>query len=148
MAKGRSPSQVVEYGVKQPSRVTDTYDELWCVLDVDQFSDLHKAAALARKSSIPTKLVVSNPCFELWLLLHFCDHRKPVDRYADVKPLLSRHVPDYEKNALRFSAHWPLIGDAVGRAQKLDPTGTDTAANPSTNMWLLVEAVGWRRYAD
>lgn len=91
---------------------------------------------------------MSNPCFELWLLLHFRDHRSRIERYADVKPLLCKHIPDYEKNTPRFSTFWPLIGDAVDRARKLDPVGTDAAANPSTNMWLLVEAVGWSGGAD
>jgi hypothetical protein len=119
------------------------YDELWCVVDVDQFSDLEKAAALARKGRIRTTLIVSNPCFELWLLLHFCNHNSRLDRYADVKPLLCKHMPDYEKNTLQFAAYWPHIDKAVGRAKKLDPAGTLFTADPSTNMWQLVEAIGW-----
>jgi len=140
-AIGRSPSQVVEYGVKQVRRAADTYDELWCVVDVDQFSDLPKAAALTRKSPVPTTVIVSNPCFELWLLLHFADQRNPLACYADVKPLLCKHVPDYEKNTLLFATYWPRIGGAVDRAKRLEPDGTDHRVNPSTNMWRLVEAM-------
>ena len=41
--------------------------------------------------------------------------------------------------------YWPRLGEAVGRAKKLDPAGTVFTANPSTNMWQLVEAIGWGR---
>jgi hypothetical protein len=47
------------------------YDEVWCVFDVDQHPRLDDALAMAARSSI--ELAVSNPCFELWLLLHFAE---------------------------------------------------------------------------
>ncbi|MFD5556841.1 RloB family protein [Streptomyces sp. NPDC127068] len=50
------------------------YDEVWCVVDVEaprQHPSLDEALALARQSRI--KVALTNPCFELWLLLHFAD---------------------------------------------------------------------------
>ncbi|MFE3825824.1 RloB family protein [Streptomyces sp. NPDC059092] len=47
------------------------YDEVWCVVDVEapkQHSSLDEALALARESGI--KVALTNPCFELWILLH------------------------------------------------------------------------------
>lgn len=51
------------------------YDQAWCVMDVDQHPRLDEARVLAAKHGI--KLAISNPCFELWLLLHFADHSAP-----------------------------------------------------------------------
>ncbi|MFL6120029.1 RloB family protein [Actinophytocola sp.] len=52
----------------------DEVDECWCVFDVEwpkNHPNLKRAIALANDHGI--HLVVSNPCFELWLLLHFTD---------------------------------------------------------------------------
>ncbi|MGV9311724.1 RloB family protein [Streptomyces sp. NPDC003691] len=50
------------------------YDEVWCVVDVEAprpHPSFDEAVSLARKADV--KLAVSNPCFELWLLLHLKD---------------------------------------------------------------------------
>ena len=44
------------------------FDEAWCVFDVDNHS-LDEAKQQAKVNKI--RLAVSNPNFELWLLLHF-----------------------------------------------------------------------------
>src|SRR6185295_17099142 len=46
-------------------------DEIWCVFDVDEHGRLADARQQARDNGI--ELAVSNPCFELWALLHFQD---------------------------------------------------------------------------
>jgi sugar phosphate isomerase/epimerase len=52
----------------------DEVDECWCVFDVEwprNHPGLREASELARAHGIG--LAVSNPCFELWLILHFED---------------------------------------------------------------------------
>jgi hypothetical protein len=46
-----------------------------------------------------------------------------------------------QKNTLQFASYSQLLGDAVVRAKKLEPDGTNYRVNPSTNMWRLVEAM-------
>ena len=53
---------------RRPNR---DFDELWCVFDVDQHEGLAEAISDARNNSI--NVAVSNPCFELWLVLHLRD---------------------------------------------------------------------------
>jgi len=48
------------------------YDSVWCVFDIDEHPHVPEARQMARDSGI--YLAVSNPCFELWLLLHFRDN--------------------------------------------------------------------------
>lgn len=142
--KGRSPSQVVTHGIKVATAINDSYDQLWCVVDVDNFDDLAIAAQRAADSPIPTSLVVSNPCFELWPLLHFTDHRGHIESPAHAMKLLGKHVAGYDKKILDFAkVYAPGIGNAVERAKRLEPTGDATEVNPSTNMWRLVRAMGW-----
>src|SRR5271156_3507691 len=45
------------------------FDVVWCVFDVDEHPYLAEAQQQARVNGI--KVAVSNPCFELWALLHF-----------------------------------------------------------------------------
>ena len=50
-------------------------DEFWCVFDVEwpiNHPYLEEAIDRARRDGI--QIAVSNPCFELWLILHFRDH--------------------------------------------------------------------------
>lgn len=49
-------------------------DEFWCVFDVEwprNHPGLGEALQQARENDI--RLAVTNPCFELWLILHFKD---------------------------------------------------------------------------
>ena len=48
------------------------YDEVWCVFDVDE----HPHVVSAREGALAAglRIAMSNPCFELWLLLHFADN--------------------------------------------------------------------------
>lgn len=145
--KGRSPSQVVSHGIKVATTINDSYDQLWCVVDVDDFDDLDVAARKVARSPIPTVLVVSNPCFELWPLLHFVDHRSHIDSPAHALRLLCKHIAGYDKKILDFARVYASgIGDAIERAKSLEPTGEATDVNPSTNVWRLVLAMGWEQH--
>lgn len=140
--KALSPGQVVDYGIKRATAADDSYDQLWCVVDVDGFKDLDAAAHKVANSPIPAVLVVSDPCFELWLLLHFTDHRGHIADAAHAKQLLRKHVPGYDKCRIEFAKTYAArIDVAVKNAQALDPTGEAAHLNPSTNVWRLVAAM-------
>lgn len=66
-AKGCAPKDLVAYARAIAPVGGDEFDQVWCVVDSDDF-DLEAAAALA--AELDVRLAVSNPCFELWLLLH------------------------------------------------------------------------------
>lgn len=75
--QGSDPKTVVETAVclkKDADRAARkdpfaAYEEVWCVIDVDQHPRLGDALQQARDNGICVAL--SNPCIELWLLLHF-----------------------------------------------------------------------------
>ncbi len=54
------------------------HDEIWCVFDVDEHPNMPEAAQLARQHGI--NLAVSNPCLELWFILHFENCSTYIDR--------------------------------------------------------------------
>ena len=53
-------------------------DEYWCVIDVDQHANLVPAVEKAIANGI--SVAVSNPCVDLWFILHFQDQTAEIDR--------------------------------------------------------------------
>ncbi|MER5687663.1 RloB family protein [Streptomyces sp. NPDC002205] len=133
-----SPSQVVRYAADRWGGSGGEFDQVWCVVDVDDFEDLDRAQTLARRKDI--ELAVSNPCFELWLLLHHTDHRGWLAGYRALKPLLEKHAEVRPDKSVDFVRDYG--GDrwerAVARARELAPEHTEHENNPSTRMWRLV----------
>ncbi|NNC30642.1 RloB family protein [Longimicrobium terrae] len=116
------------------------YDQAWCVVDVDEHPRLDEARALAARSRI--ELAVSNPCFELWLLLHFADQTGHLSCSAAVTAL-RRHLSGYDKH-LRFGDLANGYEDAVRRARALDKNQEKHGAaggNPSTGVHGLMECI-------
>lgn len=135
--KGIDPAGVVRHAVRLRNQVG--YDEVWCVVDVDQF-DLESAMALAKHEAV--HLAVSNPCFEYWLLLHFEACTAPLSCYDEVAKRLAKHHPDYCKSALNFGDFADRVDDAVKRAKRRCPEpGTELQRNPATGVWRLVEVI-------
>jgi hypothetical protein len=135
-----SPRQIVEYARKRWDRDRDRFDEVWCVLDVDDYrDDIDRAVRLASRARI--SLAISNPCFEFWLLLHFTDHKAWLKDAAGAAAKLCRHVPSYDKTKLDFDSFAPGIQDAIDRARAITDAGRDHRHNPTTTMWRLATAM-------
>lgn len=116
---------------------SDNFDQVWCVVDVDEFDIVRAVAAVRSEPKI--RLAVSNTCFELWLLLHFQDHTAFLTTCDKAAKLLRRHVPGYEKSVM-FRTYSPGLSDAIERARKLGGIDGDHP-NPSTGVWRLVELI-------
>jgi hypothetical protein len=85
---GGVPKTVVERAVQLRNRAEQEakrrgdeylrYDYVWCVFDVDEHPFVPEAKQQAHDNRID--LAVSNPCFELWFLLHFQDQTAHIER--------------------------------------------------------------------
>ncbi len=120
-------------------------DEFWCVFDVEwprNHPALNEAITLARDHDI--KLAVSNPCFELWLALHFQDHRSFLDN-DDARRLRRTHDKQLDKG-LDGALYMPRKAAAGTRAAALERSHRRNGTcfphdNPSSGMHLLLTAV-------
>lgn len=123
------------------------YDEVWCVFDIDDHPLVPDAMQQARDNRI--ELAVSNPCFELWALLHFQDHQAHIER-ARLRDICREHMPNYDK-VLPFSVLSRTVEDAIRRAEELDRIqdhrGTP-GGNPSTGIYRLVRSIRGNRRID
>lgn len=85
------------------------------------------------------EMLLSNPCFELWLLLHAKDQKTSIDTDAVIKELM-KCAPmwkNYSKSAFTDTQKSFLNNNtdvAVARAKKLDEF-----QNPSTGIYKLIE---------
>ena len=55
-----------------------TRDSVWAMFDRDIHKRFDEARDLARGNGI--RLAISNPCFELWGILHYQDQNAPLGR--------------------------------------------------------------------
>ena len=127
---------------RRPRRADPDFDEIWCVFDTDQHPNLAQAINEAGQSGI--EVAVSNPCFELWFVLHVQDQTGHIDRH-DVQRL-SNELRLSEGKKIRDTARNTLVEafeTAKQRAQALDErhagNGSPPRENPSTDVWRLVD---------
>ena len=120
-------------------------DQVWCLFDVEwprNYPDLPEARARAEASDV--RLAISNPCFELWLALHFEDHTAWLDNDAAGK--LRRKHDKSSGKGLDGSRYMPRRADAARRARALTAKHAGDGRefpkdNPSSGMYLLLEAI-------
>lgn len=99
--------------------------------------DLDVATMLDRLQKVPdATLLCSNPCFELWLLLHYADQQAELTSEKCVSRLSSM-VRQYNKGTILPDTQQHLLEHshtAVERAKRLQ-----AYTNPSTTVYLLIE---------
>lgn len=116
------------------------WNEVWGVVDVDEHPNLDQARIMARDNSI--ELAISNPCFELWALLHFQEQHAHIERHK-ARAALQQHLPGYDK-AIDFPKVHPGYTDAIRRARGLDGEAArhgEPGRNPTTGVYRLTEAI-------
>lgn len=116
------------------------YDEVWCVFDIDSHPNITDAVQMARDNGI--LLAISNPCFELWLVLHFRESPGARHRH-DVQRMLRDYLPGYDKG-VDFADLQAGYEAAVERAAHLDRDADDMAEagrNPTTGVYRLTESI-------
>lgn len=84
-------------------------------------------------------LILSNPCVEVWFILHIKDYRKPNDSCRIVDELRSAHPiwASYMKGRFTSDQIKCLNENrdiAIERVKRMDPSG-----NPASNMYILLE---------
>ncbi|HET9079051.1 MAG TPA: RloB domain-containing protein [Trebonia sp.] len=145
---GSVPQALVATAIEARRKATDEeaeIDEFWCVFDVEwprNHQGLKEALHQARVNGI--KLAVSNPCFELWLILHFQGHGSWLDNTQARR--LRRQLDGSAGKGLEAAKYMPLIADAARRSAALEQRHQQAGAafpqdNPSSGMHRLIAAV-------
>ena len=116
------------------------YDSVWCIFDVDDHPAVGEASEMARDNGI--RLAISNPCIELWLLLHFSEN--PGMQHRDtITERLKGHVPEYDKH-VDYATYAAGYSQAVTRARRMDQDAREAQEphrNPTTGVYELTELI-------
>lgn len=145
-AKGQSsPQAVLERMKKEFDRTSfKKGDEAWLVVDKDNWDDaqLSELHLWTKKRGIVKRgLAVSNPRFELWLLLYFEDVAHPCPGH-ECTNRLKQHLTGYDKHLDCTVFPHKSVESAIARAKKLDqPVAQDWPHRTGTTVYRLVEAL-------
>ena len=142
----RLPLSVVEYAEAR-AREQGGYDTIFCVFDRDSHESFGRArdkirglAARARHA-LNIHAIVSVPCFELWVLLHFEQTDRPWPTCTDVIARIRRdHLQGYQKaDGAVLKTLVERLGTALVNARWLSSRPGIADENPSTTVHTLVD---------
>lgn len=145
---GGSPARIVkmaEAEYEAGKRVRIPFDKVYCVFDKNSHADYGRALAqIANKENF--EAIVSVPCFEYWLLLHFRNTDQPYSKTGNksacdqVIDELRKFLDGYNKGDRNiFSMVQAKTQIAQQRAEKLCRDARNRNYNPHTNVHELVE---------
>lgn len=129
----------------------DENDELCLVIDRDRWTEKNISKVAQECAKKQYLLALSNPCFELWLLLHLYDvaslpDEQQVQIHANkngfLKKEISRVKGGYKTSKLKIDDFWNDTDTAIDRAKKLDTEHQHRWPNQvATRVYLIVEKI-------
>jgi len=120
------------------------YDKVFWVLDGDVLKQYDKNPESRIKS------IISNPCFEVWFVLHYKYTSKEFYSCDNLINLeLKRYIPDYEKSQIYHSKKnfyeilKKNLNDAIYNAKKLDKENKKSGKpkGTSTGIYKIIEEI-------
>lgn len=131
-------------------------DELWLVVDKDRWTEA-MLSRVATECSKEVHMALSNPCFELWLLLHIEDvalltpeeqkqwmENRKKSKNADpyLKARLRQKMGSYHESSYDAQTLMAHVGNAIERARTLDNNPNDRWPQTlGTRVYLLAKSV-------
>lgn len=152
------PINMIEDAIKTAKKKGidgDYGDRVYIVFDADFNKENQIAEARKKANKNGYQLVVSNPCFEVWLLLHFRYSTKGYNSNDDVINDLRNRWPEYCKSLESFRHIGDRIDVAIDNSKKLmkhhdaiNPKTTTEKRNPSTDVHMLIEEILYGKEED
>ena len=119
------------------------HDEVWCVFDVDQHQQWQAAISKAERHGI--NVALSNPCLELWFILHYEDQTAHIETQQAVKRARTLIKCGKTPSEAALEDLADRYESAVQRARALDEKhvgdGSPGHSNPSSGAWRLIDQI-------
>ncbi|MGP5078455.1 RloB family protein [Brachybacterium alimentarium] len=133
--------------LSSPHGDTGEYDEVWIVVDEDGRDRMPLLRTCAKKSSAkqPWYLVVSRPCFEVWLIAHYARVRRYVDQQDAQHHYRSLVPSDLHEKELPRDFPYSAVAEAIDRSRLADDEQGEVDSlppSPGTGMPHLVTRLG------
>ncbi|MBW2091006.1 MAG: RloB domain-containing protein [Deltaproteobacteria bacterium] len=143
---GTDPKTIVECAKRKKRNLKRdeelNYDKVWCVFDRDIHTTFDQALNQAQANNI--NVAFSNPCIELWFLLHFQDQTAHIDRISVERELRKiANLPAYKKGmqdlyGRLLSRQSSALKRAANLRQMHKRNYNVETTNPSTSLDLLI----------
>ena len=123
-------------------------DVAFIVLDLDCSAEKAQLIKKLAKRSNITKFVVSNPCFEIWFLLHFRYSTHPYTSSSEAIRNLREYIPNYEKTTQVAALIAGNLEAAIKNARKLkeyfdrmNAEWPSESCNPRTDVPVIIDVI-------
>ncbi|WP_254173030.1 RloB family protein [Planktothrix pseudagardhii] len=117
-------------------------DSLWLMFDIDRWGEKNISEICRQARQKQYRLAISNPCFEVWLYLHFNDLDSTFIKCKDYEKKLRTHLGSYQKSNLNLDVYKNHIQEAVQRAKTLHPSPQqDWPPTPGSHVYRVVEII-------
>lgn len=154
---GSAPQSVVKHAIEK-FELKD-YDHIFCVIDKDKHPRFHDALQHIQEykwrkkkgkeifKATTHRIIVSVPCFEYWLLLHYQNTTQPFSGNGqDISPCkecirqLKLKLPNYEKGTQGiYHLTKDKLETAIKHAKQIVHQKTEEYSNPITYFHELIE---------
>ena len=131
-------------GSRRRRNLFEEWDEVWAVFDRDEHERYEEAVNVCEANGIG--VARSNPCFEVWLILHERDYDRPDDRHQAQREL-QRLRPEYDGGGAKV----PDCEEMVARVLQAEERGQvllrrredekEPHGRPSTTVGDLTKAI-------
>lgn len=150
----KSPLQMLDVAIAETTKAAknreDSFDATWVVFDAEERPDEAMLRVLRQKAGQhEIRLAWSNPCFEVWLLLHLGFSQAPIFNAEQTIRQLETALPGYAKD--QRSAERSMVtliaklATALTNAQRLRDghaaRGAGEFPNPATDVDLLIRVI-------
>jgi hypothetical protein len=147
---GHDPLYLVNDACKRFEKDGVHYEHVFCVFDRDNFDNFEEARERIRALSgrrcrpLPIAEAVSVPSFEVWLILHFEELRKPfanadeAGRYLHDRQLIVNYKKGDVKQMVAVSA---FVADAIKNGRRLAELHDEHNGNPFSNVHHLASLI-------
>jgi len=154
VGEGAAPISVVNRAVElreerkriaKNSLIKAVYEIIYCVFDVEAPPTESVARAVDKAKANKLEVILSNPCFEYWYILHFRKTSAPFNTSQDAKSALRREHPAYSAgDTTIFDVVYPNSRDAIKHSKEVLKEQHNDAedlrhCNPSTHVHKIVE---------
>jgi hypothetical protein len=116
-------------------------DEFWMVVDADRWGGNLKSA-ISQCHNAKFHTAISNPCFEIWLLLHYQDLSQTKCNTLTSKQSINIELSTFNLSGRNEKDYLPHTERAIENAQKLDDNVNEAITNNvGTKVYKLIQTL-------
>ena len=115
---GTDVKNIIRFAIDEKKKYdSDEFKSVWCVFDTDRGNNtetnLLEGLSQAYKNKI--KIAISNPCFEVWILMHYERTSSLISNGQKAKTILKTKIQDYNSSKNYFQINENVFTELLER---------------------------------